>query len=191
MLNFVLVIWRMFGSWNPIGYWMITAARGMRFFEGPGEQHRGRRISLTRTDLVLETCGASASHAFVAYILKFNPDLDIAHHAHCEYPMIWAMFVGRPRVFLIRKYDEHISSSIQRWPKWRGSMLKNRIEYRLGFYVAKATRSTRLRYEDIIANPRDCVIQIANTWCMDLNAGDNILPRIRYSDTEPDIITDE
>jgi hypothetical protein len=177
MVGFVAILFRVFLSWNPLGYWSIVAIRYVSSING--FEYPRRRISFLKTDLVVGTAGASASYSFIEYLKQHNPEICIAHHHHCEYPMVWARALYRPRVFLVRDYDQYQNTIVERFPKWKGSRFKRKFEYYFGLWVAGKTGCLIFKYEDVVGSPDKCIERINQAFRENLNPGDGKLCHVR------------
>jgi len=133
----------------------------------------------SRTDLVVESPGACASHAVVEYIRKHNPDIRITCYAQVPASVIYAVRHRIPAIVLTRNIMDFVASYVSRFPEVTE---RNAIRYYVAFYAAVMPYRRRIvigDFQRVIHEPDALVRECNRLYGTQLNEGDGVLPRIR------------
>jgi hypothetical protein len=161
------ILFYLFGTWNPLGYWMW-----IRSFS-----HFGVARAVSKdTGLVVEGPGASASMAFVAYFKKWNPGVTLAHHTHCLWPIRFAQKNKIPYLVLCRNKEAGLNSQRSRFPY--ASRAWGLLWEVWGFWTRRWGVDP-VWYEEVIQRPDHVIKSLNEKFGVSFNPGDGKLPHVR------------
>lgn len=128
-----------------------------------------------RTELIIASPGHCASHALLKYITQYNPDRNILLGPHAPAPIVYAVRHGIPCVILTKDFLAYMKSSYHSSNPTAGH--NPMLFYKRILPVLEELLV--VRFEDLIKEPKEIVEKINQRFSLDLNTGDNVLPRVR------------
>jgi hypothetical protein len=137
-----------------------------------------------RTGLLIESAGSSASFAFAEYVKKHNPDLRVSHGCEVPATVKFAVRHGIPVIVLTRNMLDFVQSAISRFPQ---TAVRNAVRCYADFHRHLLPLRDKIVVADfhVVREDPAGVIRACNAkYGTAFNEGDNVLPRIRKTQTE-------
>lgn len=129
----------------------------------------------SKTELLIASPGHCASHSLCQYITEHNPDRNVLLSTHAPAPVLFALKHNIPCIVLTKDFFSYIASSYR-------SVNPTGFHNPILFYKMLIPHTDSLliaKYEDLILDPALIVGELNRKFGLNLNEGDNVLPKIR------------
>lgn len=132
-----------------------------------------------QTDLLIEAPGHCATHSFVAYVQKHNPNLRISHTCEVSATVKYCLARNIPVIVLTRNVMDYVRSATTRFSMISRS---NALRCYTAFYKDVLPLREHLvvaDFPEVIHHPREVLERLNEKYGLELNTGDDELPWIR------------
>lgn len=131
------------------------------------------------TQLLIEGAGCCATHSFTAYVRQFNPGLRIAHTCEVPATVKYCVRRGIPVIVLTRNMVEFVRSATERFPQISTANARRIYVHFHRHVLPLRDRIVVADFLEVTAHPRAVVEACNRLYGLNLNPGDDQLPRIR------------